>query len=292
MATLFTEDFVRSLARLRIIARQVPGGGRHAEHRSRQLGGGIEFRDFRSYVPGDDIRRVDWNLYRRTGQVFLRLFEEPQDLCVYVLVDMSASMFFEAPPRADAARQIAAVIATVSLNQHDRVSVYPFGADLGDGLSARSGAAGIQRVLGFLERLRPAGPTDLPRSIRRFGAMRQRSGLAVVISDFFDPQGIDAVLRALGSLRHHLLLVQVACPSDAAPDLGGELRLLDCESGAGVDVAVTPRALERYRASYQAFSEALTGFAARRRAAHLKLNAEAPVLAQLGELFVDGVFVT
>ena len=292
MATLFTEEFIRSVAKLRIVARRVPAGGHHAEQHSRHLGSGIEFHDFRSYVEGDDIRRVDWNLFRRSGQLFVRMFEEPQDLCVYILLDTSDSMFFEAPPRADAARRMAAVIAAVSLNQLDRVGVYPFGADLTNPLPIGSGNRSVRRVLDHLERLGPAGPTDLARSVRRFGAMQVRSGLAVVISDFFDPQGIDVVIRALGSLRHRLLLIRVTRASDASPALSGELRLLDCESGAGVDVTVTSGSVERYREAYRAFGDALYGFAARRRAAQLNLDADAPVLAQLGELFVDGVLVT
>ncbi len=292
MTTLFTQEFLQSLGRLRILARQVPAGGRHGEHRSRHLGGGIEFRDFRNYVAGDDIRRVDWNLYRRSGQLFLRLFEEPHDLCVYVLLDVSDSMFFEAPPRADVARQMAAVIAAVGMGQLDRVSLYPFGADLLPPLPLNSGHAGLQRALDYLEKLGPAGPTDLPRAIRRFGAMRSRNGLVVVISDFFDPRGVEAVIDELGALRHRLLLVQVVRAADAAPALDGELRLLDCESGTGVDVVVGAKGIERYRQAYQAFCESLYRFAARRRAAHLRLDAEQPVTAQLGALFVDGVFVT
>jgi uncharacterized protein (DUF58 family) len=292
MSSLFTDEFVRSISQLRIIARQVPAGGRHAEHRSRDLGSGMEFRDFRSYVPGDDMRRVDWNLYRRSGRLFLRLFEELEDLPVYILLDASDSMFFEAPPRADAARQMAAVMAAVSLNQLDRTGIYPFGADLVQPLAPISGKQGLQRALVYLERLRPAGPTDLGRSLRRFGHLKLRGGLAVVISDFFDPRGIDAVLDTLRSLRHRLLLVQVARASDASPSLDGELRVLDCESGAGVDVTVTPRSLERYREAYRDFGEKLLRFAARRRATHLKLDADEPVPAQLGGLFVDGVFHT
>lgn len=124
--------------------------------------------------------------------------------------------------------------------------------------------------------------------------MPLRTGLAVVISDFFDPHGIDAVVEAMGSLRHRLLLVQVVRDADAAPDgmLTGELRLIDCESKAAVDVAVTPKSLERYREAYQAFGDTLYRFAARRRATHLKLDADKSVPAQLSELFVDGVFVT
>lgn len=289
--TLFDRDFADVVARLRIVARQVPAGGRHAEHRSRDLGSGIEFRDFRSYTPGDDVRRVDWNIYRRSGRLFLRLFEQPEDLPVYLLLDVSDSMFFETPPRADAARQMAAVIAAVALNQFDRVGIYPFGADLVEPLAPTAGRRSLQRVLDYLERLRPAGPTDFMRSLSRFASLGLRGGLAAVISDFFDPGGAPALFDALRRLRHRLLLVQVVRTADAAPDLRGELRLLDCESAREVDVTVTPAGLDRYRRAYRAFCDDLLAFVARRRAMHMRLDADRPVLRQLGELFPGGVLV-
>jgi len=292
MATLFSDEFVRAVARLRVVARQVPGGGRHAEHRSRDLGGGMEFRDFRSYVPGDDIRRVDWNLYRRSRRLFLKMFEEPQDLPIYVLLDLSDSMFFEAPPRADAARQMAGVATAIGLNQLDRVGIYPFGEDLVAPLAPVSGKQTLRRALNYLDRLQPAGPTNLVGAIRRFTAMPLRTGLTVIISDFFDPRGIDAVTAAARSLRHRLLLVQVVRGADASPSLTGELRVVDCESAAALDVTVTPAGLERYRRAYRTFCQELSKFARQRRAVHLQLDADRPVLQQLGSLFVDGVFVT
>jgi uncharacterized protein (DUF58 family) len=289
---LFTDEFVRAITTLRIMAKQVPAGGRHAEHRSRDLGSGMEFRDFRSYVAGDDLRRIDWNIYRRSGRLFLRLFEEVEDLPVYILLDSSDSMFFETPPRADAARQMAAVMAAVSLNQHDRASIYPFGADLAPPLASIAGRAGLHRALDYLERVTPAGPTDLEHSLRRFGAMKVRPGLAVVISDFFDPRGINAVTDALRRLRHRLLIVQVKRASDAEPMLDGELRLVDCESNVGLEVAVTPQAVQQYKQAYQAFTGGLLRYVAQRRAAHLELDADKPLLGQLRSLFVHGVFVT
>ena len=292
MTRLFTDDFLHAIERLRIVARQVPLGGRHAEHRSRDLGSGIEFRDFRSYVPGDDLRRVDWNLYRRSGRVFLRLFEAPEDLHVYLLPDVSDSMFFETPPRADAARQMAAVLAAVALNQHDRVGIFPFGGDLVTPLAPTSGRAALRRALEHLERLGPAGPTDLVRSLRRFAAQPLRGGLAVVISDFFDPRGVDEVIASLRLLRHRVLLVQVVKATDAAPSLDGELRLLDCESGRGIDVTATRETIDRYRRAYQTFDEALGAFAARRRSLRVKLDADRRVLDQVGDMFVGGVLVT
>jgi uncharacterized protein (DUF58 family) len=292
MAVLFSDDFVRAIAPLRIVARQVPAGGRHAEHRSRDLGSGMEFRDFRSYAPGDDIRRIDWSIYRRSGRLFLRMFEEVEDLPVYILLDVSDSMFFETPPRADSARQMAAVLAAVTLNQLDRTGIYPFGDDLLRPLAPISGKQGLHRVLAYLDQLGPSGPTNLERSVRRLAAMRMRTGLAAVISDFFDPRGVGSVTQALRSLRHRLLLVQVARASDASPPLDGELRVVDCESGHGVDVTVTAEGLERYRRAYREYCDELLRFAARRRAAHLMLDADKSVLAQLGGLFVGGAFVT
>lgn len=291
MPQLFTEEFARAVHRLRLIARQVPAGGRHGDHRSRSLGSGMEFRDFRSYVPGDDLRRVDWNLYRRSGRLFLRLFQEVEDLPVYVLLDVSDSMFFEAPPRADAARQMAACLAAVATNQHDRVTIYPFGADLVQPIPPARGQDGFRRLLAHLERLAPAGPTNLRASVRRFNAMKLRSGLVVLISDFFDPAGLEPALDGLRATQHRLVAVQVVRPSDADPGMQGDLRVVDCESGSGVDVAVTPAAQERYRRAYASFNERLLEFLARRRAAHMQLNADAPVLEQLNKLFIDGWLV-
>ena len=252
----------------------------------------MEFRDFRSYVPGDDLRRIDWSLYRRSGRLFLRLFEEPEDLPVYILVDISDSMFFEVPPRADAGRQMAGVLAAVSLNQFDRIRLYPFGTDLVQPAVSLSGKRRLRHALEFLDGLLPAGSTDLVKSIRRFATLRLRSGLAVVVSDFFDSQGIEAVVAALASLRHRLLVVQLVRDSDARPPVNGELRLIDCESGVEVDVTVMDRELDCYAQAYRAFNERLAGFLLRRRAAHLRLNAERPVLDQLSDLFAGGVLVT
>ena len=248
----------------------------------------MEFSDFRAYAPGDDLRRVDWNLYRRSRRLFLRLFEAPEDLPVYILLDVSDSMFFEDPPRAHAARQMAGAITGISLNQFDRTRIVPFAEDLMTPLKGLLGRHCLRQALTYLENLGPGGPTDLTRSIRRFGLSKERSGLAVIISDFFDPKGLDAIIQAMKLLRHRLLLVQLVRQSDANPELQGELRLRDCESGMPVDVMVNRPALQKYAAIYRSFETKLHDFAVRRRAPHLKVDADRPVLDQLGSLFPRG----
>lgn len=292
MPSLFDDDFIRAADSLRIRARQVPAGGRHGEHRSRTLGAGMEFRDFRSYTPGDDLRRVDWNLYARSGKLFLRLFDEPRSLPVYVLLDNSDSMYFETPPRADAAKRIAGLFAAIALNDFDSAAIHPFGADLAKPLASLSGRQNVRRVLGFLDSLVPSGPTNLVKALRKFALTPMRAGLLLIVSDFFEPQGLDAVADALRSVRHKIGFIQLTHASDASPVGEGEYRMTDCESGASVEVAMTPAVLDRYRRAYEAFNRQLDEMAGRRNAAHLRLDAGKPVLDQIGELFRNRVFVT
>ncbi len=120
--------------------------------------------------------------------------------------------------------------------------------------------------------------------------MRLRPGLLAIVSDFFDPAGIDVVLQALKSVRHRLLFVQLVRPGDREPVLEGDLRLRDCETGAVEDVSVTPSVVTSYRAAYDRFETALTDFARRRSAGLLRLDVERDVVPQLATLFESGPY--
>jgi len=146
-------------------------------------------------------------------------------------------------------------------------------------------------VLTFARRLaevEPGGRTDLATCLRRLAGMRLRQGLVVVVSDFFDPAGIDAVVEALGQVRQRLLLVQLVKAADREPQLQGDVRLVDCETGSVEDVSVTTTVLESYRAAYDRFEETLTAFARRRQAGLLRLDVDRPVVPQLASLFEGG----
>lgn len=287
---LFDAEFLTALRRLHIHAKRVARGGRHADQRSRDLGDGIEFRDFRPYVPGDDFRAIDWTIYRRLGKVFLRLFEEMEDLPVYLMPDISQSMYLENPPRAKAGLRCALALASITLNQHDTVGLFPWGSDLTVELRPQSGAGRIMRFAEVLAGLEPRGETDIQRAVRTFNAFRMREGLAVFVSDFFDPNGIEGVLKALRQVRHRILLVQLVRKSDRDPGLLGDLQLRDCESGAVEDVSATPAVIEKYQAAYDTFQNQLTDFANKRGIGLLQLDIEGDVLSQLAQLFESGRF--
>lgn len=286
---VFDPGFLEALESLRILARRVPARGRFAEHRSKALGTGLEFKDFRPYSPGDDFRAIDWTIYQRLGRVFLRLFEELEDLSLYVMVDSSLSMWQGEPPRMRAALRAALALSAIGLDHHDSVGLISFDEQATMRLLPRSGKGRILRHAKHLCEIEPGGGTDLCTSLRRIGAMALRPGLLIVISDFFDPAGMAAVTAELGRLRHRLLLVQVAEAADRDPQLQGDLRLIDCESALAEDVSVTPTVLERYRAAYDRWQQGLLDLARRRQAGLLRLDVNEALVPQLAQLFRRGV---
>jgi len=299
---LFDPHFMESLHHLRVVAGRVPMGGRFAEQRSKDLGHGIEFRDFRPYAVGDDLRAVDWNIYRRLGRVFLRLFEEMEDLPVYLMPDLSRSGFLDEAPgdpgrplRAHVGLRCSLALGAIALGQHDSVGLFPFSDDVKVAMRPQSGSGRTMTLAKQLARLEPGGGTDLAQSLKKFGAMNLRRGLVVVISDFFDPAGIEAVTKALGRVRHELVLVRLVRAGDSDPteagapgSIDGDLRLVDAESGETRDLSITPEALNAYRSAYTRFRDGLADFAQRRRAGLLELDVDGDIVEQLGSLFEGG----
>jgi len=285
---LFDPEIFAEVQRLRIVARRVPQGGRFAEQRSRARGTGIEFEDHRPYAAGDDLRTVDWHLYRRFGRVFLRLFEEQQDLPLYVLPDVSRSLFLEQPARVVSGLRCALALIAIGLGQHDTVGAFPFSDHLDTLVPPQSGSDRLMHFADRLSELEPGGETDFVASLQHFSSMRLRPGLVVVVSDFFDPGGIEAVRKALKVIRHRLLLVQLTRTTDRDPGVEGDLRLEDCETGAIEDVSVTGAVLARYRAAYDRWQGALLELTRSSGAGLIQVDVDRPVIPQLAELFEAG----
>lgn len=286
MSELFDDEFLAGCARLSLDARPAPASDRAGAHQSRAAGASPDFRDYRPYTPGDDLRRVDWNVYRRSGHLFVRRFEHPAATPLYVLVDNSASMFVERPTRYAAAARVAAAVAAAGLRNHDAVSVMPYA---GDGVVGVRGTRRLPEVLGLLERLNGEGQATLASAVGRVSQLTRRSGVVVVVSDFFEEDGVPAIATALDGLNHRVVMVEVTQPWDLEPEMSGEEELVDCETGGGVAVAGTARAIELYKRAYAAHQAALRELAVRRASAYASIDASADVLPQLEVLFPDGV---
>ncbi|GGF84402.1 DUF58 domain-containing protein [Alteromonas lipolytica] len=290
--TLFDYEYLAQVQQLSLRIAQAGKGGRLAEQKTSARGQGLEFADFKPYVAGDDLRAIDWNIYRRLGRVFVRVFEEKQDMPVYFLQDASASMFYETTPRIVPALRATLGLAAIALAQHDSVSLMPFGRNLDiqvKGLNGKNNLLQFARVLAECE---SQAATSLTTAIKTLANLNLRKGLVVIVSDFFDNDGLQKVLAAMANLPHKVLLVQITQPWDAQPELmpewQGELQIQDCETGAEVAVSPTPDVLKAYKQVYQQFNQDLLKAAQAQGAGLLQLDASQPVLPQLAGLFAQG----
>jgi uncharacterized protein (DUF58 family) len=273
---LFDEDFQRKLEYLSIVSRRLYAGRTRAERRSKKTGSGIEFADHREYTPGDDFRYLDWNVYQRHGRLLLRLFEEEEDLSVYVLVDCSRSMSFGAPPKLDYAKKIAAALAYIALANLDRVSVLSFTEGMEARLAPTRGKNRIFKVFDFLRPLEADGQTSVKDAMRAFAAQNKRRGVAILISDLYDPRGFEEGINQLRYAKFEPHVLQIFDPAEVRPPLHGDVLLLDEETGESREVTITPRILERYAAAHAAYRQKIEEFCVEKQVPYFALETNVP----------------
>ncbi len=261
MSEMFDSEFLARLEYLALVAKRIVRGELRAERLSQVKGSGVQFADFRKYVAGDDFRYVDWNAYARLGQMLLKMFEEEQDLHVYLLLDSSRSMASGDPEKLTYAKKLVAALAYITLSNLDRAGVSLFGPGLTDEVPVARGKGRIMSLLEFLASAEPSdGDTDLSRTAEQFLHRPRRRGIVVVVSDLFDRKGYRAALDRLRFSRHQVYVVQVTAESDRDPGLLGDLDLVDCESGDVREVTVTEKALVSYRAAVDRFYEDVSSY--------------------------------
>ena len=302
-----------------LVAHHVRAGQVTGERRSTKRGTSVEFADYRDYTRGDDLRRVDWNIYARLERPFVKLFEEEEDLAVHILLDGSGSMEWggeETRGQGDMgaggqgsggagergskrtrgrgdkerregkegregregreenkwvyARRLAAALGYVALMSGDRLTVVSLQPPVSNPQSPVSnlqspvsslqfgptrGRGNALRLFEWLEALPAGGTTDLNGSLRAYAVAGGRAGLAVLISDLFSPAGYAEGLTALAARGHEVALIHVLAPEEAEPPLGGDVRLLDVETGDVQEVTIDAGMRALYRRRLAAWRE-------------------------------------
>jgi uncharacterized protein (DUF58 family) len=275
MASLLTPELLRRLERFQLLAARRAKSSAKGERRSRARGQSVEFADHRTYVPGDDFRYLDWNLYGRLERLFLKLYEEERELPVRIFLDASESMAFGAPKKFDFARQVAAALGYVALCGFDRVSVIPFPPareDPGEPAArarelvargALRAVRGRKSTLTFFENLgalTAGGEAHLNETLRRGALEARHAGLAVVLSDFLDPAGYEPGLNALVGRGFQVDVVQILAPDEVTPTAFGDLRLVDSETGATQEVTFARYRLKAYQQTVRNYIQRLREF--------------------------------
>lgn len=302
---LFDSGFLSKLEQLYLLSKKLFRGEHRADRKSRQIGSSLEFADYRNYTFGDDLRNVDWNIYGRLDRLFVKLFEEERDLHIYVLVDASASMFWQPDatlrrnnlpagghPKLIQASHIAASLSYIGLANLDRVDVFWFNRTLEADMGLARGKSQFHNVLEFLRRVpRTSGETSLLTACRAFASRIKRRGLVFLISDLFDRAGYEEALEVLRYNQFDVHVIQVVDPAELRPDARGDLRLIDSESAATFEVTADEALLRRYEDSIDAFLTTLEKFCVTRGIGYARASTAVPFEELVLRVLRDGSMI-
>ncbi len=288
---LFDDEFQRKLDYLAIVSRRVFSGRMRAERRTKKSGSGVEFADHRDYQPGDDIRYLDWNVYQRFDRLLLRLFEEEEDLAIYFIVDASTSMGFGSGRKLTYAKRVCAALAYVGLANLDRVSIVSTSDHILERMPQTRGKARIFKVFRFLKGIEASGTTNLEDALKGFVAQNKRRGLAVLISDLYDPRGFERGLNVLRYNKFDPFVVHVVDADDAKPKLHGDVLLYDCETGDEREVTVTAKVLERYGVAHAEYLSEVERFCATHQVPYIAADVNVAVDELILRVFRRGGFL-
>jgi uncharacterized protein (DUF58 family) len=261
---LLDPKFLARLEQLELVSRKIFLGRMKGERRSKRKGQSVEFADYRNYVVGDDLRFLDWNLFARLERLFIRLFFEEEDLHFYILLDNSLSMDFGTPTKLHFAKQVAAALGFIGLVNMDRVVVEAFNDRLTQSMPAARGRRSLWRLMDFLQKIEPAGPSDLNKALRSFSIKCSGKGIVVLLSDFMDKGGYEEALRYLLARQLDIYVIQVLSQEEIEPEIVGDLRLVDVEDEDVAEITVSGPLLKRYKQNLAAYRAALHQFCSRR----------------------------
>ena len=264
---MLSDVFLSRLDTLQLAMKGRASGGAGGTRRSRQTGSSAEFSDYREYIPGDDIRRIDWNAMARFDRIFLKLFMEEQESAVTVLLDGSGSM----AEKWETARQAAEAVSYLALTGGDRLRVICL-QEGGNRMSPQlSGRQAYARLEQFLDTCIPGGAGKMTETVMRTEGLRK--GLCFLISDCYEEGGIGTALDSLRYRGQECAVIQPLSPFELDPSLDGALKLVDSENGEGINLLADREALENYRQALEDFLREIRETCFRRETPYALLDA-------------------
>lgn len=284
---LLDAGFLKRLAALTLSSKRRGAGVRAGERKSIRRGRSQEFADHRPYVPGDDLRFLDWHMYGRFDSLWVKLFEEEEDRVVQMLMDTSASMEGE---KLEYAQKVAAAIAFVALGHSDRVTLGALTDTLAAYCPPRRGRSQTSAIFTALQDLKADGNTDLTAAVNAFPRQRGEA-IGLLFSDFLTEDGVENVLRRLRTRVGQVHVFHVISPAELDPDLVGDVQLVDRETGRIMTVSLDDKAAARYRATVQSWLAEVETDCRRLGAGYSRLLTSVPVEELvLRDLRRQGVF--
>jgi uncharacterized protein (DUF58 family) len=279
--TLFDESTLRKLEQLTLVVERVRVGVMKGERRSSKRGSSIEFADYRNYTQGDDLRRLDWNVYARLERPFIKLLEEEEDLAVHLLVDASGSMNWPDSGDDDEnklryALKLAGALGHIGLTAGDLTAVTLLSSSGDHTWGPFRGQQNSLRLLRFLETAKGDGITDLNLSLKNYALRGRRPGLLFVLSDLLSPNGYQDGLSRLQARGYEVGLIHLLSLDEVEPPVSGDLKLVDIETGADAEITLDPTTLDLYRERLQAWQAEIATYCANRHVHYIPVTTDLP----------------
>jgi uncharacterized protein (DUF58 family) len=277
---LFDQTTLAKIEQLAIIANKVRVGMMKGDRRSRKRGSSIDFADYRDYVPGDDLRRLDWNIFARLERPFIKLLEEEEDLAVHILIDTSASMDW---PNSDSDQQklryclrTAGALGYIGLGTGDQVSVSLLSEEKSERWGPHRGRHNGIALFRFLEGCSPGGTTDISGSVRRYSHRALRPGMLFLLSDLLSPSGFEPGLLSLLSKGYEIVLIHVLAPDEVEPPYGGDVKLVDIETRDEAEISMNMATVNLYRQRMEGWRSDINDFCGRHDIHYLPVETDNP----------------
>ena len=279
MQNLLPAQLLARLEQLQFASVRRSKSAARGERSSRARGQSVEFADYRNYAAGDDFRRIDWNLYSRLDRLYLRLYEEERELPIHIFLDASESMKFGTPSKFETARRIAAACAYVGLAGFDRVTIVPFPIKPAKSLALKNvrGKRSARLLFSRLSEVAATGTADFNVTMRRQAVEARVPGVAFVISDFLDMNGCQEGLKSLQGRGFKVHAVQVLSSDELTPPMGGDLKLIDAETGAEQEVTFGKYRLKKYQQAVERFRRQIAEFCQKNSMSYIFLRSDAPM---------------
>jgi uncharacterized protein (DUF58 family) len=237
--TFIDSGVVSRLSAVPLFSRRPMVGSVSGRHVSPHRGSSVEFAEYRKYVPGDDLRRLDWRVYGRTDRNYVKEYEADTNLRCCLVVDTSGSMRFGSTgtPRIDYARRLAGTLAFLASRQGDAVGISCAGEKIVQHLPPRRNAAHLRLVLDVLEQANPQGPSRLPQVLHELAETVRQRALVLIVSDLLmDPEELAGCFGHLRFRRHDVAVFHLLDPQEVAFDFHRPTRFIDAEGGEPIFV--------------------------------------------------------
>ena len=255
---LLDGELLRQLDRLRLSTLTAIVAGLVGERQGRARIARLEFADYRPYVPGDELRRIDWNIYRRLQQVVVKVGAEDGRLSLVLLLDTSRSMRVGEPSKFRAAQRMAAALAAIALLRGDQAEVHALGDGISRSLVRLDGPRQITALVHELERLPESLGTGLEAALAHYARAGRPSDVAMLISDAHVPlDELQPALRTLASCARTAGLIHIVAGDEPETTLRGPIELRDAESGRVIETTLDDEAALEYAERFAGFGQAV-----------------------------------